>query len=183
MHHAACMRAFTRKSKSHISKYSDTCTRIHQFSCRRPYLALVRSTMVCVYTSGRGPFREYELVLECVCVHTTVCTHGVYIHTGCVHTLCVHTVCTHTHWYCTLPVPVIPRYLQVVLNLVPYRYLYWYSSNSRCTGTPAFSCGRFKGISKSGRNSCRIGKLVIFVVSGYQQFDDVSTYLFMFSIS
>ena len=38
----------------------------------------------------------------------SVCTHGVY-------TLCVHTVCTqtgvyrtHTHWYGTVPVPVIP---------------------------------------------------------------------------
>ena len=49
-------------------------------------LALVRSTMVCVYTSGRGPFREYELVLECVCTHT-LCVYTHYVYTLCVHTL------------------------------------------------------------------------------------------------
>ena len=106
--HAPCMRAFTRKSKSHISKYSDT--RIHQFSCRRPYLALVRSTRVpwCVYTLRGGGLFESTSSYSSVCVYTQLCVHTVCTHTLCVHTLCVHTVCTQTHWYGTLPVPVIP---------------------------------------------------------------------------
>ena len=145
MHHAACMRAFTRKSKSHISKYSDT--RIHQFSCRRPYLALVRSTRVpwCVYTLRGGGLFESTSSYSSVCVYTQLCVHTVCTHTLCVYTHYVYTLCVHTH---TGMVPYrYLWYLEVLLNLVPYRYLYWYSSNSRCTGTPAFSCGRFKGIS------------------------------------
>jgi hypothetical protein len=100
-------------------------------------ILLVRSTSwngtaVYVYTLwGGGPTlsrvrartycSRYELVLECVCVHTDVhtvsvytqCVHTVCTHAQCVHTVCTHsvytrTVCTHTHWYGTVPVHVIP---------------------------------------------------------------------------